>query len=92
MLSLLKKTASEWMEDDASSLGAVLAYYTVFSLAPLLTIAIVIAEFFFGKEAAQGQIDELRGLLGQESGKAVQEMVQSANAQPTAGIIATMLA
>jgi membrane protein len=92
MLSLLKKTASEWMEDDAPTLGAALAYYTVFSLAPLLTIAIVIAGFFFGKEAAQGQIfDELRGLLGQESGKAVQEMVQSANAQPTAGIIATIV-
>lgn len=92
MLSLLRKTASEWMEDDAPTLGAALAYYTVFSLAPLLTIAIVIAGFFFGKEAAQGQIfDELRGLLGQESGKAVQEMVQSANAQPTAGIIATIV-
>jgi membrane protein len=43
MLSLLKKTASEWMEDDAPSLGAALAYYTVFSLAPLLIIAIAIA-------------------------------------------------
>jgi membrane protein len=92
MLSLLKKTASEWMEDDAPTLGAALAYYTVFSLAPLLTIAIAIAGFFFGKEAAQGQIfDELRGLIGEESGKAVQEMVQSANAQPTVGIIATIV-
>jgi membrane protein len=56
MLPLLKQTASEWMEDDAPSLGAALAYYTVFSLAPLLTIAIAIAGFFFGQEAAQGQI------------------------------------
>ena len=64
MLSLLKQTASEWMEDDAPTLGAALAYYTVFSLAPLMTIAIAIAGFFFGKEAAQGQIfDELRVLL-----------------------------
>ena len=92
MLSLLKKTASEWMEDDAPTLGAALAYYTVFSLAPLLTIAIAIAGFFFGKEAAQGQIfDELRGLIGEETGKAVQEMVQSANAQPTVGIVATIV-
>jgi membrane protein len=92
MLSLLKKTASEWMEDDAPTLGAALAYYTVFSLAPLLTIAIAIAGFFFGKEAGQGQIfDELRGLIGEETGKAVQEMVQSANAQPTVGIIATIV-
>ena len=92
MFSLLKQTASEWMEDDAPSLGAALAYYTVFSLAPLMTIAIAIAGFFFGKEAAQGQIfDELRGLLGKEGGKAVEEMVQSAGAQPTAGIVATII-
>ena len=92
MLSLFKQTASEWMEDDAPSLGAALAYYTVFSLAPLMTIAIAIAGFFFGKEAAQGQIfDELRGLLGEEGGKAVEEMVQSANAQPTAGVVATII-
>jgi membrane protein len=92
MLSLLKQTASEWMEDDAPSLGAALAYYTVFSLAPLMTIAIAIAGFFFGKEAAQGQIfDELRVLLGEEGGKAVEEMVQSASAQPTAGIVATII-
>jgi membrane protein len=80
------------MEDDAPSLGAALAYYTVFSLAPLLTIAIAIAGFFFGKEAAQGQIfDELRGLIGAEGGKAVEEMVQSASARPTTGIVATVL-
>ena len=80
------------MEDDAPSLGAALAYYTVFSLAPLMTIAIAIAGFFFGKEAAQGQIfDELRVLLGEEGGKAVEEMVQSASAQPTAGIVATLI-
>ena len=92
MFSLLKQTASEWMEDDAPSLGAALAYYTVFSLAPLMTIAIAIAGFFFGKEAAQGQIfDELRVLLGEEGGKAVEEMVQSASAQPTAGLIATII-
>ena len=92
MLSLFKQTASEWMEDDAPSLGAALAYYTVFSLAPLMTIAIAMAGFFFGKEAAQGQIfDELRVLLGEEGGKAVEEMVQSANAQPTAGVVATII-
>ena len=92
MLSLLKQTASEWMEDDAPTLGAALAYYTVFSLAPLMTIAIAMAGLFFGKEAAQGQIfDELRVLLGEEGGKAVEEMVQSANAQPTAGVVATII-
>ncbi len=92
MLSLLKQTASEWMEDDAPTLGAALAYYTVFSLAPLMTIAIAIAGLFFGKEAAQGQIfDELRVLFGEEGGKAVEEVVQSASAQPAAGVVATII-
>ena len=87
MLSLLKKTASEWMEDDAPTLGAALAYYTVFSLAPLLIIAIAIAGLVFGREAAQGQIfNQLKGLLGEASGKAMQEMVQNASAKPATGV------
>jgi membrane protein len=52
---LLKKAASDWMEDQAPTLGAALAYYTVFSLAPLLIIAVSIAGVVFGREAAQGQ-------------------------------------
>jgi membrane protein len=43
------------MEDQAPNMGAALAYYTVFSLAPLLLIAIAIAGLVFGREAAQGQ-------------------------------------
>ena len=91
IFSILKKAGSEWMEDQAPTLGAALAYYTVFSLAPLLIIAIAIAGLVFGQEAAQGQIfDQLRGLLGEASGKAMQDMVQKANAQPATGLIATL--
>ena len=53
-IDLLKKTFTEWQEDKASRLAAALAYYTAFSVAPLLLIAIAIAGFFFGDEAAQG--------------------------------------
>src|SRR6266850_1642854 len=92
ILPILKETASEWMEDQAQSLGAALAYYTVFSLAPLLLIAIAIAGFFFGREAAQGQIfDQLRGLLGEASGKAMQDMVQNANTKPATGVMAALI-
>ena len=92
ILPILKETASEWMEDQAQSLGAALAYYTVFSLAPLLLIAIAIAGFFFGREAAQGQIfDQLRGLLGEASGKAMQDMVQNANTKPATGVMAAFI-
>src|SRR4029077_14047983 len=53
IFAILKETASDWMEDQAPTLGAALAYYTVFSLAPLLIIAIAIAGLVFGQEAAQ---------------------------------------
>ena len=77
---------------SSANLGAALAYYTVFSLAPLLIIAIAIAGLVLGQEAAHGQIfDQLRGLLGEESGKAMQAMVQSANAKPATGVVATLI-
>ena len=80
------------MEDQASTLGAALAYYTVFSLAPLLIIAIAMAGLVFGQEAAQGQIfEQLRGLLGEASAKAMQDMVQDANAKPATGVVATLI-
>ena len=91
-ISILKQTFSEWMEDQAPTLGAALAYYTVFSLAPLLIISISIAGLVFGKEAAQGQIfDQLRGLLGDESGRAMQVMVRNAAAEPATGLLATLI-
>jgi hypothetical protein len=91
-ISILKETFSEWMEDQAPTLGAALAYYTVFSLAPVLIIAISIAGLVFGKEAAQGQIfDQLRGLLGDESGRAMQVMVQNASAEPATGLAAALV-
>jgi membrane protein len=90
--SLLKATAFEWLDDQAPTLGAALAYYTVFSLAPLLIISIALAGLVFGAEAAQGQIfDQLRGLLGDASGKAMQEIVQSASAEPKTGVVATVI-
>jgi membrane protein len=91
-LSLLKATFFEWLDDQAPMLGAALAYYTVFSLAPLLIITIAIAGLVFGAEAAQGQIfDQLRGLLGDASGKAMEEIVQSASAEPKTGVVATVI-
>jgi membrane protein len=92
IFAILKETASDWMEDQAPTLGAALAYYTVFSLAPLLIIAIAIAGLVFGQEAAQGQIfEQLRGLLGEASAKAMQDMVQNANEKPATGLVATLI-
>ena len=89
---LLKETFSEWSEDKASRLAAALAYYTIFSIAPLLIIAIAVAGLAFGQEAARGQLDrQIQGLVGQQSAELIQTMVESAS-KPTSGIIATVIA
>lgn len=73
-------------------LGAALAYYTVFSLAPLLLISIALAGFFLGEEAARGQVlNQLSGLIGEQGGQAMQDMVQNANAKPTTGLVASII-
>src|SRR6185295_19347869 len=73
LLSILKETYSDWSEDKASRLAAALAYYTAFSIAPLLLISIAVAGLVFGREAAQGQIfAQLEGLLGADGASAIQ--------------------
>jgi membrane protein len=89
--ALLKKAASDWRRDNAARLGAALSYYTLFSVAPLLIIAIAVAGLAFGREAAQGQIvGELQGLIGEAGARAVQDMVE-ASRRPEAGILATLI-
>jgi membrane protein len=73
---LLKDTVKKWQEDDVLELGAALSYYTVFSLAPLLFIAIAIAGLVYGHDAVQGRlVAEIRGLIGQQGAEAVQTML-----------------
>jgi membrane protein len=92
MWKLLGATYTKWTEDHAERLGAALAFYSVFSLAPLLLIVIAVAGLVFGQEAAQGQIiGQIQGLVGEESAKAIQSMIEEAR-KPAAGIIATVLA
>lgn len=90
--SLLKETFAEWQSDNAMRLAAALAYYTVFSLAPLLLAAISIAGLVFGGEAAAGRIyAELSTAVGPSVAAAVEEMVAAAS-KPATGIISTLLA
>jgi len=89
--SLLKETVQEWTDDDVPRLAAALAYYTVFSLAPLLIIVISAAGLFFGQEAVEGRIvGQISGLVGERGAEAVQAMVANA-ARPGAGLIATVI-
>ena len=91
MWRILKRTFNDWSEDKAPRLAAALAYYTMFSLAPLLIIAIGIAGLVFGDEAARGEIvTQVRGLLGQSGAEAVEAMIQNAS-QRDSGLLATVV-
>ncbi|WP_295852510.1 YihY/virulence factor BrkB family protein [uncultured Xylophilus sp.] len=87
-LDLGRRSVQAWVDDYAPSMGAAIAYYTVFSLAPLLLIVIAVAGAVFGREAVQGEIvGQLSGLIGEEGAIAVQGLIRSAS-QPTEGLLA----
>jgi membrane protein len=73
---LVKQAGAAWIDDYAPSMGAALAYYTVFSLAPLLLIVISIAGLIFGAEAARGEIfGQLNDLMGAQAAGAIQGLL-----------------
>jgi membrane protein len=77
---LLRVAFDGWWNDRAMSLGASIAFFTVFSLAPMLLAAIAVAGLVFSREAAQGAIvGELGGLLGKEASSALEAMILSAS-------------
>ena len=89
--ALAKDSAVAWMDDYAPSMGAAIAYYTIFSLAPLLLIVIAVAGLIFGADAARGEIvGQLRGLIGDAGAIAVQGLLQSAS-RPAASAIASLV-
>ncbi|WP_447602847.1 YihY/virulence factor BrkB family protein [Nitrospira sp. Nam80] len=90
--SMLKQTFTDWSNDKVPRLGAALAYYTVFSIVPLLVIIIAIIGLVFGQEAAQGYIiEQIAGLVGEQAANALKDMLERAN-QPSTGIVAAVVA
>jgi len=89
--NLGRDSVDGWLRHQASRTGAALAFYTVFSLAPVLILSITIAGFFFGEEAARGEIvEQIRGLLGTAGALAIQTVLEHAS-RPGAGLLATII-
>ena len=89
--NLIRKSVAAWVDDYAPSMGAALAYYTLFSIAPLLMIAIAVAGLAFGQEAARGEIvAQIQGLIGRDGAIAVQGLLRSAS-EPAKDIVATVV-
>jgi membrane protein len=87
----LRETASQWSRHKASLLGAAIAYYSVFSLGPMMVIAIAIAGFVFGDASARGEVSEqLKGLLGDAGAQAVEAMLAGAGRRHNGLVAATI--
>ena len=84
---ILNRTVAGWWNDNVPRLGASLAYYTLFALAPILIVAITIAGFFFGAEAVQREVTgQISGLVGQDGAEAVQAMLVAASQRSGNGV------
>jgi membrane protein len=88
---LIDKSVNAWVDDYASSMGAAIAYYTLFSIAPLVILVIAVGGFVFGRDAAEGEIFfQLQGRIGPDAAAVVQSLIKSVS-QPTEGVIATLV-
>ena len=91
MLSTFRTALRAWWDDDAPRLGASLAYYTLFAIAPVLLVATAIAGMVFGAEAVRGElVGQLDQLVGRQGAGAVQSLLEGAN-QRRSGIVATVV-
>ena len=89
--NLLKLTYQGWKENRASRLAAALAYYTIFSLAPMLVIVIAVAALIWQREAVQESVmNQIGGLVGAQGAEFVSSLLTSAS-NPAQGIVATII-
>jgi membrane protein len=89
--AIIRETLSQWIDERAPRMAASLAFYTTFSLAPILIIAVALAGLVFGRDAAQGKIvGEMQGLVGVAGARAIQDLVENAS-RPASGTLATLI-
>ncbi len=86
---VIRQTLRDWMDDNIPTYGAALAFYTIFSIAPLLIILVAVVGFIFGESATTGQLEEyMSQLMGADLARTLQNFVLDAY-EPRSGIIAT---
>jgi membrane protein len=83
---IIKQSGSDFMDDKVLKLSASLAYYTIFSVAPMLIIIIFLCDLFLGKEAIENNVyDQIKGLVGSDAAVQIQDMIKNATLSPDAG-------
>ncbi|HEV8185461.1 MAG TPA: YihY/virulence factor BrkB family protein [Chthoniobacterales bacterium] len=87
---ITKEAASDFFADDAMSLAAALALYTVIALAPLVTVMLTVAGLIFGDQAAVGFVQQAEGLIGKSGAEAIRGIVENAN-KPSTGALQAII-
>src|SRR5688500_6782508 len=88
-LGILKAAVIAWWNDEAPSKGAAIAYYSLFSIAPLIFIVITVAGYIHGPDAVRGVVfSQLAALMGENGAEAVREMLANVNDPHTGGMAA----
>jgi membrane protein len=89
---VIKSATSASLTDRVPRMGAALAFYTAFSLSPLLVIVVAVAGLIFGPDAARGQIaEQVSGMVGEQGGKFVQDILANASNEPGSGVGAMLI-
>jgi membrane protein len=90
LFDLFKRAASGWSDDNASSMGAAVAFYTLLSMAPLLVLVIALAGLFIGRDEAQQLLmSQMSGLLGDTGAEGVRVVLEAAR-NPSGGLAASL--
>jgi len=88
---IARASVNAWMDHKASSLGAALAYYTLFSIAPILVIAVAVAGYVFGSQTAETEVlSQLQGLIGDAGAAALRTLLTSAQKSEARGLAAVI--
>jgi membrane protein len=96
---VVQSAAKHWMADGAPRLGASIAFYTIFALAPLLIVVIAVAGVFFGAEAARGEVfEQIRSLVGAGAARTIEQVLVAADQEhatgswgPTIGLVTALV-
>jgi membrane protein len=91
LFGLLKQTATQWVDDKASSRGAALAYYSMFAIAPIVILAVSIAGLIYGEAAAGGRVaEQIEHIVGREIADAVEALVRNASNPASSSLAAAV--
>src|SRR5450631_4735307 len=89
--SIVYKAISAWIDHDAASMGAALAFYTLFSIAPMLVIAVAVAGYVFGPHVAETQVlEQLSALIGDTGANTIRDIMLSAHYSDKKGFAAAV--